>query len=91
MAYSEAINAGINVTGGAPLEPPGTATTIRVKSGQRIVEDGPFASSKEQLAGFFLIEVESLDVAMDWASRAPVGNGLVEVRPILVREMAAAA
>ncbi len=90
MAYSEAINTSISVTGGAPLEPPGTATTVRTHGGKRLIEDGPYGSSKEQLAGFFLIDVDSLDVAMEWAARAPVEGGLVEVRPILVRDMAPA-
>jgi hypothetical protein len=84
MAYAHAIrDAGIHV-GGAGLELPETATTVRIRDGQRDVQDGPFAETKEQLAGFFLIDVPDLDKALDWAARCPVLPGdVVEVRPCL--------
>lgn len=82
IPYLKAIkDAGIFV-GGAGLQPPKAATTIRLRDGQRLVQDGPYGASKEQLGGFCVIEVAELDTALDWAARYPAGpNGLVEVRP----------
>lgn len=82
--YSQAVkDAGIFV-GGAGLQPPGTATTLGFKDGQRWVQDGPFADSKEQLAGFYIINVPDLDVALEWAARCPRSpTRVVEVRPNL--------
>jgi hypothetical protein len=82
LPYLKALNdAGIVVASGG-LEPPETATTIRVANGRRQVQDGPYADTKEQLGGFFIIDVRDLDVALDWASRCPAGNA-VEIRPNL--------
>jgi hypothetical protein len=68
--------------GGAGLEPPDTATTIRIVDGKRQVQDGPFADTKEQLGGYFLIDVPDLDAALEWAARYPAGpGGGVEIRP----------
>jgi len=80
--YSKALaEAGI-LTGRAGLLAPHAATTLRLAAGKRIVADGPYADTKEQLGGFFLIEVESLDAALDWAARCPAAqHGVVEVRP----------
>jgi hypothetical protein len=82
-AYHKAlIGAGVLV-GGAPLQGPDTATTVRLKEGQRRVQDGPFADAKEQLGGFTILEVPSLDAALDWAARCPAASvGAVEVRPL---------
>jgi hypothetical protein len=84
MPYMKAIrDAGIYVTG-AGLQPPSAATTVRLRNGERKVQDGPFADTKEQLGGFAVIEVPDLDTALAWASRYPAGEGgLVEVRPNL--------
>jgi hypothetical protein len=72
------------VKGGAGLLPPHAATTLRVRSGKRIVADGPYADTKEQLGGFFLIEAETLDAALDWAAQCPAAQrGAVEVRPVI--------
>ena len=72
------------VVNGDGLHPPHTATTVRVRDGQRLVEDGPFADTKESLAGYFIIEVPDLDTALDWAARAPAASSAsVEVRPVL--------
>lgn len=72
------------LTAGAGLQPPSTATTIRVRGGSTSVQDGPFADIKEHLGGVFLIEVDDLDIAMQWAARCPAAVfGSVEVRPIL--------
>ncbi len=83
-AYAEALrHAGVMV-GGKGLEPPSTATTIRFRGGERIVQDGPFADTKEQLGGFFIIDVPDLDTALEWAARCPAPwDSSVEVRPAL--------
>lgn len=83
-AYQRAlVDAGVYV-GGDPLEPPTTtATTIRVRGGEQHVQDGPFADTKEQLGGFILLEVPSLDVALRWAAGCPAAvYGAVEIRPV---------
>lgn len=75
--------AGIIVRGDG-LQGPHTSTTVRVRDGQRLVEDGPYADSKEQLGGYFVIEVPDLDTALDWAAKAPSAHyASVEVRPVL--------
>ena len=80
--YKSLVEAGIYV-GGDPLEVPVTATTVRVKEGKRRVQDGPFADTKEQLAGFIILELASVDAALDWAARCPAASaGAVEVRPL---------
>jgi hypothetical protein len=85
MPYMKAVkDAGIFV-GGAGLEPPETATTLNTRDGKRLVQDGPYADTKEQLGGLFFIDVPDLDTALEWAGRYPAGNGgVVEVRPNLV-------
>ena len=71
------------VKSGAGLEPPSTATSLRIQGGKRRVQDGPFADAKEQLGGFYVIDVPDLDTALEWAARAPCATtGGVEVRPI---------
>src|SRR5690242_860099 len=76
-------DAGI-VVAGAGLEAPETATTVAVTGGERLVQDGPFADTKEHLAGFFVIRVPDLDAALQWAARFPAGEGCkTEVRPVL--------
>ena len=80
--YNALVDAGIYV-GGDPLAVPETATTVRVKEGKRHVQDGPFADTKEQLGGFTILELPSLDAALDWAARCPAASaGAVEVRPL---------
>ena len=75
--------AGIMVKGDG-LQGPALATTVRITDGKRIVQDGPFADTKEQLGGYFVIEVPDLDAALDWAARAPSAHtASVEVRPVL--------
>jgi hypothetical protein len=76
------VAAGVFV-GGAPLKDTGTATTVRLKDGRRLVQDGPFAEAKEQLGGFVILDVPSLDAALEWAARCPTAaTGVVEVRPV---------
>jgi hypothetical protein len=75
--------AGVIVKGDG-LQGPSMATTLRIRDGKRRVEDGPFADTKEQLGGYFVIEVPDLDAALDWAARAPSAHtASVEVRPVL--------
>ena len=83
MAYVQAVRAAGISRGGNGLTPPATATTLRVRGQQRQVQDGPFAEAKEQLGGYFVIEVPDLDAALAWAERAPcAATGGVEVRPV---------
>src|SRR5256714_1508649 len=81
-AYTKALrDAGVMV-GGAGLEPPRTATTLRQHDGKRRVQDGPFAETKEQLGGYYVIDVPSLEKALEWAARCPsAATGAAEVRP----------
>ena len=70
--------------GAAPLHPVSTATSVRVRDGKRLVTDGPFAETHEQLGGFFLIEARDLDEAIGIAGRIPgARKGTIEVRPVL--------
>jgi len=72
-----------HMLGGDELAPTSTATTVQVRAGERLVTDGPFAETKEQLGGYFLIDVDDLDAAIDIAARIPsVQSGSIEVRPI---------
>jgi hypothetical protein len=82
-AYSKAIGEAGIMRGGAGLELPSTATTVTLGAGGHQVHDGPFADSKEQLGGFFLIEVPDLDAALAWAAKIPSPGGKIEVRPLL--------
>ena len=68
-----------------PLHPTAMATSVQVRNGKRLVTDGPFAETREQLGGYFLIDVPDLDTALSWAERCPgASTGVVEVRPIWV-------
>lgn len=70
--------------GGEALQPTSTATTVRERDGRILTTDGPFAETKEQLGGYYLIQAENLDQALQAASRIPsVGRGSIEVRPIM--------
>jgi hypothetical protein len=70
--------------GASPLQPVATATSVRVRAGRRQVTDGPFAETREQLGGFFLIDAGNLDEAIDIAGRIPgAKKGTVEIRPVL--------
>jgi hypothetical protein len=70
---------------GEGLYPTPTATTVRVRDGERAVTDGPFAETKEQLGGFFVLDCNDLDEAIDWAAKIPGAQiGSVEVRPVMV-------
>jgi hypothetical protein len=80
--YQAMVEAGIYV-GGHPLDVPETATTVRLRDNKRQIQDGPYAGTKEQLGGFTLLELPSLDAALEWAARCPAASyGAVEVRPL---------
>lgn len=84
MAFGGALaEAGVS-EGGAAAQPPGTATVVRLRSGDRQVQDGPYPDSKEHLGGWFVIDVPDLDTALDWAARCPSSaDAGTEVRPLL--------
>ncbi len=70
---------------GDGLYPTATATTVRVRDGERDVTDGPFAETKEQLGGFYVLDVKDLDEAIEWAAKIPGSQvGSVEIRPVMV-------
>jgi len=78
----EAVEAGV-MRGGEALEDAKTATSVRVRNGQTLVTDGPFAETKEEFGGFYLIEAGNLDEAIKWAAKIPGAvRGTIEVRPI---------
>jgi hypothetical protein len=83
MAYSQAmVDAGVMV-GGDRLQPTSVATTVRSTDGKTQVLDGPYAETKEQLGGYFLIDAPDLDAALSWAERCPGSRyGAIEVRPV---------
>jgi hypothetical protein len=81
--YEEATKAGVFVSGEG-LQPTATATTMRIVGGERVLSDGPFAETKEQLGGFYVLECKDLDDALAWAERCPAsGNGAIEIRPVI--------
>jgi hypothetical protein len=81
----QAINETPGVTPGVWMEPPETATTVRVQDGKTLTTDGPFVAVKEALGGYLLLEADSLDAAVQLASRIPAARlgGAVEVRPLV--------
>jgi hypothetical protein len=82
-AYTEAMQKAGAYIGGNRLQPTSTATTVRAPNGKSSVLDGPYAETKEQLGGYYLIEAADLDAALAWAARCPgAAYGAIEVRPI---------
>jgi len=78
------LNSSGNYIAAGPLHPTSTATSVRVRDGKRIVTDGPFAETREQLGGYYVIEAKDLDEAMSIAERIPVARvGTIEIRPVL--------
>ncbi|MCK9494025.1 MAG: YciI family protein [Dehalococcoidia bacterium] len=79
----ETVSSGVN-RGGEALQPVATSRTVRVRGGKPEVTDGPFAETKEQLGGFYILDVPDLDAAIEWAKKFPnVTSGSVEIRPVL--------
>jgi hypothetical protein len=82
-AYTEALKKAGVLNGSNRLQSVSAATTVRIADGKSQVLDGPYADSKEQLAGYYLIDVADLDAALAWAARCPgASHGIVEVRPV---------
>lgn len=82
--YTDRLKAAGCHLGGEALQPTSTATTVRKRDGKLLTTDGPFAETKEQLGGFYMVECEDLDEALKWAGEIPsVDRGSVEVRPIM--------
>jgi hypothetical protein len=83
-AYTNDLAASGKIRGGERLRPAASATTLRVAGGKRVLSDGPYAETKEQLGGFYLVDATDLDEAVDLASKMPhlQDGGAVEIRPI---------
>ncbi|RIK40077.1 MAG: hypothetical protein DCC55_16120 [Chloroflexi bacterium] len=82
-AFTEEINKAGIMRGGEALQPTSTATTVRVRDGKTITTDGPFAETKEQLGGYYLLDCKDLDEAISWAAKIPGAKfGSIEVRPV---------
>lgn len=82
-AYTEALKKAGVIVAGDPLERSAAATTVRVANGKTQVLNGPYAETKEQLGGYYIIDVADLDAALSWAARCPgASQGSIEVRPI---------
>ena len=88
-AFTQELQQSGAMVAGDALQPTQTATTVRVQNDETLTTDGPFAETKEQLGGYYLIEAESLDDAIEWAAKIPAAReGSVEVRPVMVFEEA---
>jgi hypothetical protein len=85
--FTESIKDSGNYVAGDALQPTSTATTVRVRNGETLVTDGPFAETKEQLGGYYLVEAKDVDEALKIAERIPSARyGSIEVRPVVVWE-----
>jgi hypothetical protein len=83
-SYTQELRNAGAMLGGDALQPTQTATTVRVRDGETLTTDGPFAETKEQFGGFYLIDVASLDEALEWAAKIPgARSGSIEVRPVM--------
>jgi hypothetical protein len=84
-AYTEELVAAGAMVSGDGLQPSATATTVRLDAGERVLSDGPFAETKEQIGGFYVIDCENLDQAIEWAAKTPsaLDGRPVEVRPVI--------
>jgi len=81
--FTQGIQASGHFQAAARLQPTAAATSVRIRDGKRVVTDGPFAETREQLGGYYLIEAPDLDRALSWAARCPgATHGIVEVRPL---------
>jgi hypothetical protein len=84
FAYGEALEQAGAWVAGSALQPSATATVLRVEDGETLLTDGPFAETKEQLGGYYLIDVETLDEALEWGAKIPgAAYGTIEVRPVV--------
>ena len=84
FAFTEELQAAGKMVGGDALQPITTATSVRVRNGETLTTDGPFAETKEVLGGYYLIDVDTLDEALEWAAKIPgAAHGTIEVRPVV--------
>jgi hypothetical protein len=92
MGFSNQVEKAGVLRGGEALHPTSTATTVRVQGGKILTTDGPFAETKEQLGGFYLLECQNLDEAIQWAAKIPhASEGSIEIRPVMDFSQAAPA
>ena len=85
FAFTEGVKKSGHYLGGNALQPTATATTVRVRDGKTLTTDGPFAETREQLGGYYLVEAKDLDTALAIAARIPgAKTGSIEVRPVMV-------
>ena|SRR2546425_11168052 len=83
-AFSQELRDKGVMAGGSQLQPSQSATTVRVRDGEQLATDGPFAETKEQLGGYYIVDVETLDEALEWAGKIPSARlGSIEVRPLV--------
>jgi hypothetical protein len=84
MKFTEELSKSGKMLGCEPLEPTSTATTVRVRNGKAVPTDGPFADTKEQLGGVYVVDVQDLNEAMAWAAKIPAAStGSIEIRPVM--------
>jgi hypothetical protein len=84
FAYTNELMQSGKMVGGEALDPTTAATTVRVKNGEVVTTDGPFAETKEQIGGYYVIDVDNLDDAIKWAAKIPhASKGSIEVRPVM--------
>ena len=84
FAFTNELRASGSFLDGNPLQPTSAATTVRVRDGEQVVTDGPFAETKEQLGGYYIVESDTVDEALGWAAKIPGAKyGSIEVRPVL--------
>ena len=87
MQFTQELEQSGAMVAGNALQPTETATTVRVRNDETLTTDGPFAETKEQLGGYYLVDVGSIDEALEWAAKIPgAWHGSVEVRPVMVFE-----
>ena len=85
QAFTNSLREAGLMKAGEPLQPTPSATTVRIRNGETMTTDGPFAETKEQLGGYYLIDCENLDQALEWAAKIPTAaTGSIEVRPVMV-------
>jgi hypothetical protein len=84
FAFTEELRGAGKMVAGDALQPTSTATSVRVRDGETLTTDGPFAETKEVLGGYYLIDVDSIDEALEWAAKIPgAAYGTIEVRPVV--------
>jgi hypothetical protein len=84
-AFTEEVRESGKLVGADRLRPTADATTVRIRNGETLVTDGPFAETKEQLGGYYVLECENIDEALEYAAKIPAAeNGSIEVRPVWV-------